>query len=86
MSTYIDVRLRAEDEATLTAAMEPLLLTGHGIALDVIGPLYDDEGEPLPGWHANLRIAEGHSDAAAIEAALAAFVVVPANPRRVWSS
>lgn len=97
---YIDLRLRADDEAALAAALAPLPLAGHGVAIDVIGTLYAEAGEtatdpetgetialtaPLPGWHANLRIRDDHPDRAAIEAALSAFVVVPANPRRVWA-
>lgn len=100
MSTYIDLRLRADDEATLAAALEALPLDGHGIALDIIGTLYAETGEtatdpetgetialtaPLSGWHANLRIRDDHPDRAAIEASLAAFVVVPETPRRVWA-
>jgi len=100
MSTYIDIRLRADDEATLTAALAPLPLVGHGIAVDIIGTLYAEMGEtatdpetgetialtaPLPGWHANLRIRDDHPDRASIEAALADFVVTPAHPRRVWA-
>lgn len=101
MSTYIDIRLRADDEAALAAALETLPLGGHGIALDLIGTLHAETGETatdpetgetiavtalLPGWHANLRIRDDHPDRAVIEAAVAAFVVTPASPRRVWAS
>lgn len=98
--SYIDIHLRADDEATLAAALDPLALTGHGVALDIIGTIYAETGEttadpetgeeialtePLPGWHANLRVAADHPDRIAIEAALSTFVVTPANPRRVWA-
>lgn len=100
MSTYIDLRLRADDEAGLAAAMAPLPLAGHGVALDIIGTLYAETGEtatdpetgetiaitaPLPGWHANLRIRDYHPNRAVIEATLSAFVVTPAHPRRVFA-
>ena len=56
MSAYIDLRLRAEDEAALTAALLAApgfdagedglpYPTGHGIALDIIGTLYAETGE-----------------------------------------
>lgn len=100
MSTYIDLRLRADDEATLATALVSLPLTSHGIALDIIGTLYVETGEtvtdpetgegaaltePLPGWHANLRIADNHPSRAEIEAALAPYVVVPVKPLRMWA-
>lgn len=100
MSAYIDLRLRADDEAALAVALAPLPLTGHGVAIDLIGTLFAETGEtetdpdsgaavpvvaPLPGWHANLRIRADHPDRAAIEAALAAFVVTPSAPLRVFA-
>ena len=42
---YIDLRLRADDEAALAAALAPLPLAGHGVAIDVIGTLYAEAGE-----------------------------------------
>lgn len=91
MSTYTDVHLRADDEAALTAALlaAPSFAAGedgspypigHGVALVIIGQI-----DGAVGWHANLRIQADHPDRAAIEAALAAFVVTPENPKVVWA-
>lgn len=100
MSAYVDIFLRADDETTLVAALDPLPLAGHGIAIDVIGTFYVETGEtaldpetgetvvltaPLSGWHANLRVREDHPERTAIEAALVAFVVTPEQPLRVWA-
>ena len=100
MSVYVDLFLRADDDATLSAVLGPLPLAGHGVALDVIGTLHAPTGEtaidpdtgetialtaPLAGWHANLRVREDRPERAAIEAALAAFVVTPEQPLRVWA-
>lgn len=96
MNTYAEVHLRADDEAALTAALLAIPgfvtdedgaphATGHGIAINIIGGLHGAAGEPLPGWHANLRIKADHPDRTAIEAALAAFVVTPENPKVVWA-
>jgi hydrogenase maturation factor len=60
--------------------------------IDTIGIIYKPTGETtmqdgmdvpvmaaLPGWHANVRLAEGE-DAEALEA----FAVAPRKPMRVW--
>lgn len=99
MSLYIDLRLRAADEGVLAAALAPLPLAGHGIALDLIGTLYAETGQTetdpdggvlaviaaLPGWHVNLRLRANHLDLPAIESALADFVVAPDPPLRVFA-
>ena len=48
----------------------------HRYALDVIGLLPD-----LAGWHVNFRILDGSP----LPAELAAFVVTPDQPARVWA-
>lgn len=68
-----------------------LVRFNHRYALDVIGTIYAETGEadaegnpvlaPLPGWHVNFRILDGSP----LPAELAAYVVTPEQPARVWA-
>jgi hypothetical protein len=76
----------AWDEEGNVTATEPRQAYAN---ISTIGVIYkptgetDAEGNPvmaaLDGWHVNVRVVEGE-DAAALEA----FALTPAQPRRVW--
>lgn len=80
-----DLYLQFTDEAE--AAEHLLDAQGNYLHIntDVLGVIYDrDDTDPmnpvftaLPGWHVNIR-------ANAYDAALDAFRVYPATPRRMW--
>jgi hypothetical protein len=48
------------------------------MSVDVIGPLYNDEGDLLTGWHVNVTPDE-------VTPELEPFVVTPSRLRRVWA-
>jgi len=48
------------------------------MSVDAIGPLYNDDGEPLTGWHVNVTPDM-------VTAELEPFVVTPSRLRRVWA-
>ncbi|MEI8397089.1 MAG: hypothetical protein WCF85_20385 [Rhodospirillaceae bacterium] len=87
-----DIYLRAPDEATLTTALlnagvlvpcENGDVIAPGCALDVIGTIYQQVGdvmEPIPGWHANLRV-EGDAPAGMESVTIER----PNKPWRVWA-
>jgi len=50
----------------------------HEHALDPVGTLYDEEGEPIAGFHVNLQLAA--YDGVALES----YRVRPVKPQRVW--
>lgn len=54
-------------------------LTQRYLNTDIVGIIHEN-GEPLPGWHVNIR-ALPDEDTASLEQ----FVVHPTNPRRVWA-
>jgi hypothetical protein len=82
-----DLYLRFKDEAEATEVLE-------GYAnIDTIGVIYKPTGEvlqgedgeypemaPIPGWHVNVRLAEGENGEA-----LEPFKVHPETPMRVWA-
>lgn len=99
-----DLFLRATDEASLNAALvdagvafygEDGPLCPQGVALDVIGTIYeplppgsDPENPPppvpLPGYHANLRLFEEPSPL--ILGALVDIILTPPHtPARIWA-
>ena len=80
---YTDLMLRFPDEA----AADALLYSGEGDKrmpnypnIDTIGVIVED-GEPLDGYHVNVRLVDGAEDGAALEP----FRVYAANPVRVWA-
>lgn len=81
-----DYWLRGDDEAAVLAAMaEAGISTGPtmGSSFDPIGTIHDADGNPIPGWHANLRMRneltpEQHG---ALDAML---IPPPAHPVRIW--
>lgn len=91
-----DYWLRGDDEAAVLSAMAEAAiptLPSTESSFDPIGTIWKDTGtvdaegnpvmEPLPGWHANLRMrSELTFDQ---EAALALVLIdAPANPVRIW--
>lgn len=91
-----DYWLRGDDEAAVLSAMAEAAiptLPSTESSFDSIGTIWKDTGtvdaegnpvmEPLPGWHANLRLR--HELTLDEEAALAAVLIPPpAHPVRVW--
>jgi hypothetical protein len=67
------IYLRFPDEATALAALDGM--ADRGVTVDIIGEI-----PGRTGWHVNLR-GEGEDD----RAALAACVVTPAAPYRVFA-
>jgi hypothetical protein len=78
-----------DEEGNVTAEA---YVTPNYANIDTIGVIYKPTGETteqdgmtvpvmaaLPGWHANVRLAEGE-DAEALQA----FAVAPRKPMRVW--
>lgn len=49
--------------------------------IDVIGTLYQDDGEPFTGYHVNVRLVVDVESPDAI----VPFMVTPEHPRRVWA-
>jgi hypothetical protein len=82
----IDLYLRATDEDTMLTALQEAELASEASAhhaLDLIGVLYNDDGEELPGFHSNLRLLERIE----LPEALAVLIIDPPNtPHRVWAS
>ena len=93
---FFDYWLRGDSETAVLAAMaEAGISTGPTMvsSFDPIGTIWKDTGtvdaegnpvmEPLPGWHANLRMR--HELTLDEEAALAPVLIPPpAHPVRVW--
>lgn len=53
----------------------------HTEALDVVGVIYDEEGNPRDGYHANLRLR-----GVEVPESLKPFLIdAPLNPKRVWA-
>lgn len=48
------------------------------MSVDIIGPLYNDEGEPLTGWHVNVTPDR-------VTPEIVPYVVSPSRLRRVWA-
>jgi hypothetical protein len=67
------LHLRFPDEATALSALDGM--TDRGVTVDIIGEIPE-----TAGWHVNLR---GESDED--RAALAAYVVNPPEPYRVFA-
>ena len=97
MITFYDYYLRGDTEADVHAGMAaagiPLGPT-HATSYDPIGTIWTDTGtvdaegnpvmEPLPGWHANLRLRAPMTDHQ--EAGLASVLIPPPHhPARVWA-
>jgi|GEM_PF-6888560 len=81
-----DYWLRGDSETAVMAAMAEAsipTLPSTESSFDPIGTIYDADGNPIPGWHANLRLR--HELTLDEEAALAPVLIPPpANPVRVW--
>lgn len=91
-----DYWLRGDDEAAVLSAMAEAAiptLPSTESSFDPIGTIWKDTGtvdaegnpvmEPLPGWHANLRMRNELTFDQ--EAALALVLIdAPANPVRIW--
>ena len=94
---FFDYWLRGDSEAAVLAAMaEASISTGPTTesSFDSIGTIWKDTGtvdaegnpvmEPLPGWHANLRLRSPMTDHQ--EAGLASVLIPPPHhPARVWA-
>ena len=95
---FFDYWLRGQDEAEVLAALAAAgIATGPAdtSAYDPIGTIWKDTGtvdadgnpvmEPLPGWHANLRLTYRLRTEQRAEMS---YVLIdpPANPARVWAS
>jgi hypothetical protein len=89
---YADYFLKFADEAEANALLytpapepaegeEPNPPTPHYANIDTLGILYDEDGEPMDGWHVNVRLVVGAED----PAPFAGYEVFPAHPRRVWA-
>ena len=94
------IYLKFPDEATATSVLceqVPVAFNDEGEPtefmpvpryrnIDVIGPIYepsdDPEAEPVPleGWHVNILALDSEDTDP-----LAAYEVIPENPRRMWS-
>ncbi|WP_232629170.1 hypothetical protein [Methylobacterium sp. Leaf118] len=87
----LDLYLTAPSEADLAAALPMLRVHDdkHGDVWQSAGLHHAmDAGfefPDAPGYHANLRLLDGHPDRAAILAAAEPFRVEPATPRRVFA-
>jgi len=81
-----DYWLRGDSETAVMAAMAEAsipTLPSTESSFDPIGTIYDADSNPIPGWHANLRLR--HELTLDEEAALAPVLIPPpANPVRVW--
>lgn len=92
-----DYWLRGDDETAVLAAMaEASISTGPTMvsSFDPIGTIWKDTGtvdtegnpvmEPLPGWHANLRMRTPMTEHQEI-ALVNVVIVPPKHPVRVWA-
>ena len=94
---FFDYWLRGQDEAEVLAALAAAGIAAgptDASAYDSIGTIWTDTGtvdaegnpvmEPLPGWHANLRLRAPMTDHQ--EAGLASVLIPPPHhPARVWA-
>ena len=94
---FFDYWLRGQDEAEVLAALAAAGIAVHpteSSSFDPIGTIWKDTGtvdaegdpvmEPLPGWHANLRLRAPMTDHQ--EAGLASVLIPPPHhPARVWA-
>ena len=94
---FFDYWLRGQDEAEVLAALAAAGIAAgptDASAYDPIGTIWKDTGtvdaegnpvmEPLPGWHANLRLRAPMTDHQ--EAGLASVLIPPPHhPARVWA-
>ena len=97
---FFDYWLRGQDEAEVLAALAAAGITtgpADTSAYDPIKTIWKDTGEiiyenglprrvmePLPGWHANLRLRAPMTDHQ--EAGLASVLIPPPHhPARVWA-
>jgi len=81
-----DYWLRGDSEAAVMAAMAEAsipTLPSTESSFDPIGTIYDADGNPIPGWHANLRLRH-ELTLAQYEALAAVLIAPPANPVRIW--
>ena len=82
----IDLYLRAPDKEAMLAALAEAGMAAEASerhALDLIGTLYNDDEEELPGFHANLQLLEQVDLPAVLQALI---IDIPNTPRRVWAS
>ena len=81
-----DYWLRGDDEAAVLAAMAEAAiptLPSTESSVDPIGTIFDADGNPIPGWHANLRLR--HELTPEQHGALDAVLIPPpAHPVRIW--
>lgn len=87
MITFYDYYLRGDTEADVQAGMAaagiPLGPT-HATSYDPIGTIYDADENPIPGWHANLRLRYRMRTEQRAELSYV-LIEPPANPVRVWA-
>lgn len=89
--------LRGKDEAGKAVWLTggPFHALDAGIPIVVVDAVTVLDAEGLPvvvspavmstRWHANLALRADHPQRAAIEAAIAPFIVTPTTPQRVWA-
>lgn len=81
-----DYWLRGDTESDVTDAVSAAgipLLPSTESSFDPIGTIYDGNGDPVPGWHANLRLRYEMTE---MQVAVMGSILIPppANPVRVW--
>ena len=81
-----DYWLRGDSEAAVMSALAEAEISPNPTpksSFDPIGTIFDADGNPIPGWHANLRMRneltpEQHG---ALDAML---IPPPTHPVRIW--
>lgn len=84
---FFDYWLRGQDEAEVLAALAAAGIAAgptDASAYDPIGTILDDAGDPIPGWHANLRLRYRMRTEQRAELSYV-LIEPPANPVRVWA-
>lgn len=84
---FFDYWLRGQDEAKVLAALAAAGIAAGPTdtsAYDPIGTIYDADENPIPGWHANLRMRH-EITLTQYEAMAAVLISPPAHPVRVWA-
>ena len=68
----------------LEPAGDPYMVKdSHHHAIDIVGTIYEPTGNPVPGWHVNLRIRGDYMRTEA-ETIDTQYGVEPVTPHRTW--